>query len=97
MAIKKYPLRVDDIRRIRPSAKGSENIHFAIVPFSGLPQGLPDGPNVRSRDDLGIGSGGKYKSLERTIQGVEGIPDKFHLKNGGIDLAVSSVTKVKDN
>ena len=97
MAIKKYPLRVDDIRRIRPSAKGSENIHFAIVPFSGLPQGLPDGPNVRSRDDLGIGSGGKYKSLERTIQGVEGIPDKFHLKNGGIDLAVSSVTKVGDN
>ena len=97
MAIKKYPLRVDDIRRIRPSAKGSENIHFAIVPFSGLPQGLPDGPNVRSRDDLGIGSGGKYKNLERTIQGEEGIPDKFHLKNGGIDLAVSSVTKVGDN
>jgi hypothetical protein len=97
MAITKYPLRVHDIRRIRPSAKGSENIHFAIVPFSGLPQGLPDGPNVRSRDDLGIGSGGKYKNLERTIQGEEGIPDKFHLKNGGIDLAVSSVTKVGDN
>tara|TARA_B100000519_G_scaffold190402_1_gene189873 strand:+ start:12834 stop:14045 length:1212 start_codon:yes stop_codon:yes gene_type:complete len=107
MAITKYPLRVDDIRRIRPSAKGSENIHFAIVPFSGLPQGIPDGPNVRSRDDLGYSNefGGdldlaktsaKYKTLERTIQGVEGVPSKFHLKNGGIDLAVSSVVKVSD-
>ena len=107
MAITKYPLRVDDIRRIRPSAKGSENIHFAIVPFSGLPQGIPDGPNVRSRDDLGYSNefGGdldlaktsaKYKTLERTIQGLEGVPSKFHLKNGGIDLAVSSVVKVSD-
>ena len=99
MAIKKHKLLVEDIRRIRPRREGSENIHFALVPFSGLPQGLPDKPNVRSRDDLGLGvtpSHPVYKKLDQTIKGETGIPNKFHLKNGGINMAVSSVSKIND-
>jgi len=99
MAIKKHKLLVEDIRRIRPRREGSENIHFALVPFSGLPQGLPDKPNVRSRDDLGLGitpSHPVYKNLDKTIKGEVGTPSKFHLKNGGINLAVSSVSKISD-
>ena len=99
MAIKKYPLRVQEIKRIKPSNSEPEIIHNAIVPFSGLPQGLPGKLNVRTIDDLGFSTSktAVYKTVERTVQGKEGKKGKFHLKNNGISLAASSVVKVTND
>jgi len=99
MAIKKYPLRVKEIKRIKPSNSEPEIIHTAYVPVSGLPQGLPGKLNVRTIDDLGFSptKTAVYKTVERTVQGKEGRKGKFHLKNNGISLAASSVVKVTND
>ena len=99
MAIKKYPLRVKEIKRIKPSNNEPEVIHIAYVPFSGLPQGLPNKLNVRTIDDLGFGTtkSAVYRTVEKTIQGKTGRDGKFHLKNNGISLAASSVVKITND
>ena len=99
MAIKKFPLRVKEIKRIKPSNNEPEVIHIAYVPFSGLPQGLPNKLNVRTIDDLGFGTtkSAVYRTVEKTIQGKTGRNGKFHLKNNGISLAASSVVKITND
>lgn len=80
-------------RRIPDPTNELGERHIFICPIETLPAELPKDPNPREQDvDRGI-----WKEIRRHLLNEEGTPNTFHLKNKGITIVASKVTKLSED
>jgi hypothetical protein len=85
-----YRFRPSIARRIPDpnfkSTNGAER-HIFMMPAKNLPVGIPYDPNARRPNT----NKRVYRTVEKSLLGLEGEPGTFHLKNKGITIIAESV------
>ena len=80
-------------RRIPDPIFPNSNRHIFLCACKDMPEGLPKGANPREQNiDRGI-----YRDIMKSLLNEDGTPNTFHLKNKGISILASDVSKAEND